>query len=93
MVDELTLKVRVIPNAHKNSLVGMQDGVLVVRLTAPPVEGKANQALLEFLASLWGLRRQQVQLRSGQKSRHKLVQVQGIGRAELERLVPPGSEE
>lgn len=92
-MDELTLKVRVIPNAHKNSLVGMQDGVLVVRLTAPPVDGKANAALLEFLAEQLKLRKQQVQLRSGQKSRHKVVKVQGIGRAELERLVPPGSED
>ncbi|MFN8608858.1 MAG: DUF167 domain-containing protein [Vulcanimicrobiota bacterium] len=90
---EVTFKVRVIPNAHRNSLVGMQDGVLVVRLTAPPVDGKANSALLEFLAEQLNLRKQQVQLHSGQKSRHKVVKVQGIGRAELERLVPPGSEE
>lgn len=92
-MDELTLKVRVIPNAHKNSLVGLQDGVLVVRLTAPPVDGKANAALLDFLACQLNLRKQQVQLHSGLKSRHKVVKVQGIGRAELERLVPPGSEE
>ncbi|MBS2034402.1 YggU family protein [bacterium] len=92
-MDELTIKVRVIPNAHKSSLVGMQDGVLVVRLTAPPVDGKANAALLEFLAEQLKLRKQQVQLKSGQKSRHKVVKVQGIGRAELERLVPPGSED
>lgn len=92
-MDELTLKVRVIPNAHKNMLVGQQDGVLVVRLTAPPVDGKANAALLDFLASQLNLRKQQVQLQSGLKSRHKVVKVQGIGRAELERLVPPGSEE
>lgn len=92
-MDELTLKVRVIPNAHRNSLVGLQDGVLVVRLTAPPVDGKANAALLDFLACQLNLRKQQVQLHSGLKSRHKVVKVQGIGRAELERLVPPGSEE
>ena len=91
--DGFTVRVRVIPKAHKNSLAGVEDGALVVRLTAPPVDGKANQALLEYLGTQLGLRKHQLQLQSGQKSRHKVVKVFGIGRAELERLVPSGSEE
>ncbi len=91
--DGFTFKVRVIPKAHRNSLVGVEDGVLVVRLVAPPVDGKANQALLEYLRSHLGLRKQQVQLQGGQRSRHKLVKVEGIGRDALERLASPESEE
>jgi len=83
----------VIPKAHRSSLAGVEDGVLVVRLTAPPVEGKANQALQEFLASQLGLRKQQIQLLSGQKSRHKLVKVQGTERTALLRIACPESEE
>lgn len=91
--DGFTLRVRVIPKAHRNSLAGVEDGVLVVRLVAPPVEGKANLALLEYLRAELGLRKHQLQLQSGQKSRHKVVKVQGVGREALERLASPESEE
>lgn len=83
-----SLRVRVIPKAHRNAVVGVEDGALVVRLTAPPVEGRANQALLEFLAELLGLRPRQLCLQSGEKSRHKVVCFTGVERAQLERLVP-----
>ena len=82
-----------IPKGHRNSLAGVEDGALVVRLTAPPVEGKANQALLEYLRSQLGLRKHQLQLMSGQKSRHKVVKVMGVERVALERLASPESEE
>lgn len=88
-----SFRVRVIPKAHKNSLAGVEEGVLVLRLAAPPVEGKANEALVEFLAQLLGLRKRQVWLQNGQKSRHKLVRVEGIRRDELARLIHPESEE
>jgi len=83
----------VIPKAHKNSLAGIEDGVLVVRLSAPPVEGKANVALVDYLATVLGLRKRQVWLESGQKSRHKLVRVEGLRRDELAPLIHPESEE
>lgn len=91
--DGFSLRVRVIPKAHRNALAGVEDGVLVVRLVAPPVEGKANLALLEFLSERLGLRKHQLQLVSGQKARHKVVKVQGVERAALERLAGPESEE
>lgn len=55
-----------------------------MRLTAPPVEGKANQALREFLAQRLDLRSSQVQIRVGDKSRTKIVAVSGLSLAELE---------
>ncbi len=76
--------VRVIPGASKNEVAGIQDGALKIKLTAPPVEGKANRACIDFLAGLIGLRRSAVAITSGEKSRKKTVSVDGIGRRELE---------
>ena len=80
----VSLQVRVIPGASKNEVAGIQDGALKVRLTAPPVEGKANRACVEFLSGLLGLRRSALAITSGEKSRKKTVSVTGLARGELE---------
>ena len=80
----LSFDVRVVPGASKNEVAGIQDGALKVKLTAPPVEGKANRACVDFLAGLLGLRRSALAITSGEKSRKKTVSVEGIARAELE---------
>lgn len=92
-MDELILKVKVIPNAHKNAVVGMRGDVLVVRLAAPPVDGKANASLLEFVARQLNLRKQQVHLQTGQKSRYKMIKLQGLDKEQVVRLILSGSEE
>jgi hypothetical protein len=76
--------VRVIPGASKNEVAGIQDGALKLKLTAPPVEGKANRACVEFLAGLLGVRRSALEITSGEKSRKKTVTVTGLARVELE---------
>jgi uncharacterized protein len=76
--------VRVIPGASKNEVAGIQDGALKIKLTAPPVEGKANRACIDFLAGLLGVRRSALAIASGEKSRKKTVTVARITRAELE---------
>jgi uncharacterized protein (TIGR00251 family) len=75
--------VRVIPGASKNEVAGIQEGALKIKLTAPPVEGKANRACVEFLAGLLGMRRSALAITSGEKSRKKTVTATGIGRGEL----------
>lgn len=80
----LSFDIRVIPGASKNEAVGIQDGALKVKLTAPPVEGKANRACVEFLAGLLGVRRSALAITSGEKSRKKTVSVTGLVRGELE---------
>ena len=76
--------VRVIPGASKNEVAGIQDGALKLKLTAPPVEGKANRACVDFLAGLLGVRRSALEITSGEKSRKKTVTVTGLSRVELE---------
>lgn len=80
----LSFDIRVIPGASKNEVAGIQDGALKVKLTAPPVEGKANRACVEFLAGLLGVRRSALAITSGEKSRKKTVSVTGLVRGELE---------
>ena len=84
------LPVRVQPRASRNEVVGWREGVLAVRLTAPPVEGAANRACRDFLADTLGVRRADVELVSGDKSREKRFRITGITAEEArQRLTPP----
>jgi uncharacterized protein (TIGR00251 family) len=76
--------VRVIPGASKNEVAGIQDGALKIKLTAPPVEGKANKACIDFLARLLGMRRSALAIASGEKSRKKTVTIDGMNLRELQ---------
>ncbi|MBI3925014.1 MAG: YggU family protein [Armatimonadetes bacterium] len=75
--DVLSVRIRVVPRARKAELAGIEAGALVVRIPAPPVEGKANEAVREFLAKAFRLRKSQVEIKTGEKSRHKIVVLRG----------------
>lgn len=77
------LLVRVQPRASRNEVVGWREGALAIRLTAPPVEGSANRACVDFLAEVLGVRRGDVELVRGQKSREKRFRVHGLTPEEL----------
>jgi len=79
--DGLTLRVRVQPRASKDALSGERDGALVVRLSAPPVEGAANEALARFLGKLLGSAPSAVRILRGLTGRQKLVAVAGLDAA------------
>jgi len=85
VTDPATLKIRVIPNAKKTEFSGYRDNELVLRLNAPPVEGKANKAAVDFLAGYFGVTRSAVLLVRGESSRHKIFQIVGLERDVLER--------
>jgi uncharacterized protein (TIGR00251 family) len=70
--------VRVQPRASRSELAGEHGGALKVRLQAPPVDGAANEALVEFLARALGVARRDVRIVSGQSSRSKVVEIDGI---------------
>jgi uncharacterized protein (TIGR00251 family) len=74
----IELEVRVIPRARRSALAGIRDGRLVVRLSAPPVDGAANEALIEFLAALVERPRRAVRIVSGETSREKRVAIEGL---------------
>jgi len=78
---ELTLRVRVQPRAARSGLAGQREGALVVRLTAPPVEGAANKALTRLLGRALGVAPSAVRIVSGAGARQKRVSVVGIDAA------------
>ena len=82
--DTLCFPVKAVPRASRNAVVEVRDGALVVRLCAPPVEGKANAALVEFMAEALKIRKKQVSIKLGDKSRHKVVAVSGLTLEELQ---------
>ena len=78
------------PNAARNELAGFSEGVLRVRVAAPPVKGKANKELIAFLARKLGLSKGDLTIIRGHTSRHKLISVAGLTREELNRRLSSG---
>jgi uncharacterized protein len=81
------IAVRVQPRARKDEIVGERDGVLVVRVTAPPVEGKANEAVRKLLAKRLGIAPGRVSVVRGAGSRDKLVEIDGMDDEAVRRLL------
>ncbi len=73
------------PGARRSELAGVADGRLRVRLAAPPVEGRANEALVRYLADLLGVRRDDVTVVAGGRSRRKLLHLTGVTLPEARR--------
>ena len=85
----VSFSVRLVPRSSANRIRGVHNEALSVRLTAPPVEGAANRALVSFLASQLGVGRYQVEIVSGHKSRVKRIRVNGVSAADVRaRLLP-----
>ncbi len=78
-----TFAVKVHPRARKNAIEGEVGDALKLSLTAPPIDGKANQACVEFLAKLLKVPRSSVTIASGQTGRNKVIRVAGLSVAEL----------
>ena len=80
----LTFDIQVTPHASRAQIVGMQDGMLKIKVTALPVEGAANEACIKILAKTFVLKKSQLEIFAGAKSRKKTVLVKDISREELE---------
>ena len=83
VADGCTLSVRVHPGARKNGVTGVHADALKIALTAPPVDGKANEALIAFVADALRLPRTRIALVSGLTSRAKMVRITGKSAAEV----------
>jgi len=75
--DGIIFKVRVQPKSSKNEVCGLYQDALKVKLTAPPVEGKANKALLNFIADCLEIKKSQVEIVAGHTGRLKTIKVTG----------------
>lgn len=76
--------VRIVPRASKNEISGRYGDAVKIRITAPPAEGAANQALIDFLADVLGVRESRIEILSGHASRDKIVCVVGLTPEEVE---------
>ena len=81
------VRVRLQPRAPRTEVVGERDGALVVRVTAPPLDGKANDALCELIAQRAGVPRRRVAIVRGARSRDKLVRVEGLSASAVKRAL------
>ncbi len=80
-----TFSVRVQPRAKRNAIAGVLGDALKLALTAPPVEGRANEAVVEFMAELLDVPRSSITIAAGQTSRNKLIRVAGRSAADVEK--------
>ena len=81
----VTFAVKVQPRARKNAITGTVGDAVKLALTAPPVEGRANQAVIQFLAEVLEIPRASITIASGETGRNKVVRIGGVSRQTVER--------
>ena len=79
-----TFQVRVTPRARQNKVQRQSDGSLKVYVTAPPEDGRANEAVVEAIAEWLGVKRRQIQIVTGTTSRHKVVRLTGVSQEQID---------
>lgn len=87
---EARIEVRLRPRGHADELIGIEGGVLQARVSAPPVDGRANRALCRLIAKRVGVAPSRVSVVRGEKSRDKLVRVEGVDERELRTALSRG---
>ena len=89
VADGCTLSVRVHPGARRNDVTGLHAGAVKISITTPPTDGRANEALIAFLAELLHVPRARITLLSGATSRSKLLRITGKSAAEVHAALFP----
>lgn len=84
---EARIRVRLTPRSARNEITGWRDGLLRVRVTAPPVDGKANAALERLVANALGVRKTAVSVVAGVRSREKTITIEGYSKDEVHDLL------
>jgi hypothetical protein len=87
--DGVLLFIRLQPGARRSALCGEHGGRLKIAISAPPLDGRANDALTEWLAGQLGVARRQVSIAAGAHSREKTVRIDGIGAAGVRQRLAP----
>lgn len=88
VLEKTVLKVKLTPRSSRNEVVGfMKDGTLKLKLTAPPVEGQANQAVKKFLAGILNIPNGKIEIISGKTSHNKLISIVGIKQEDVNSLL------
>ena len=83
----VTFSVRVLPRSSRSEIIGEAEGILRVKLTAPPVEGAANKALVELLADRLKIAKSRITILTGQSGRAKVISVAGLNKTDIYQLL------
>ena len=86
-IPRATIPIRVQPRARSDALVALRAGVLIVRVTAPPLDGRANDAVCRLLARALGVRASDVTILRGERTRDKVVAIDGVDQAAADAAV------
>ena len=89
LVDKAKILLSVYPNAIRNEIVSFTDGVLRVKVSAPPIKGKANNELIAYLSRLLGVGKGSINIIKGHTTRNKVVAIDGLSRGEVMRRLLP----
>ena len=84
---EIDLRVKLIPRSSKNQIVGREGDHIKIKVTAPPIEGQANKALIELLSKKFKKPKSQIFIKTGESSRSKTVRIKNISRSEIDDLL------
>jgi len=88
--EQATIVVQVQPNASQNKATRFEDGVLHLRIAAPPVKGKANRELIKFLSDILGLSKGNITIEKGLTGRRKVVKIEGVTQEEVREMIGKG---
>jgi len=80
---ETIIKIKLLPRSSRNEIIGKENDVIKMKLTAPPVKGKANMALVSFLAKKLGVPKRDILIVSGERSRNKSLKINGLSFEEV----------
>jgi hypothetical protein len=83
----IVFSIRVLPRSSRCELVGIHDNALKLKITAPPVEGQANEECIQFISHFLGIKKAQVTIISGHKSKKKQIAVTGLKKKDIEKLI------
>lgn len=84
----IIFRIHVVPKSARSEVAGIQGDAVKLKISAPPVEGKANSECIRFLSEILRVKKNQVTIINGQKSRKKTVAVEGIRKKDIEAIIP-----
>jgi uncharacterized protein len=90
--DGVTIECRITPRASRNAIKGVKEGVLQVALNAPPLEGRANEALTEFISEKLRIPRSRISIIGGEHSRNKVMLIQGTNKDAIVTALKPAEK-
>ena len=87
---ETDIKIKLLPRSSKNQIIGKEGDLFKVKVTSPPVEGKANKALVQLLAKNLGISKGRVEIIAGKNSRLKTLRIHGLSEKNITSLLEKG---